>query len=258
MKFAAGTVDAQVLGKGRALVLCHSLLADRSSFNLVADRLAVNFKVVIPSLPGFPGSERVPGSLEAVADRMADAVRDVAGGDQAILLGNGYGGFVSLQLALRHPELVSRLVLVDAGAKFSEPGREAFRVMARAAAGNGLEAVADAAMRRLFAPDFIAANPALVTDRHERFLAIDPEVFITACQTLAQLDLISHLPNLSVPVLAVVGELDQATPPAMSAELVAHLPQASLLQLSGCAHVPQLQAPERFLEAVLPFLLDDE
>jgi 3-oxoadipate enol-lactonase len=57
-----------------------------------------------------------------------------------------------------------------------------------------------------------------------------------------------------VPVLVLVGEHDEATPPPMSRELAALLPNARLKIIDGCAHVPQLQAPEKFLEAVGDFL----
>jgi 3-oxoadipate enol-lactonase len=57
-----------------------------------------------------------------------------------------------------------------------------------------------------------------------------------------------------VPVLVLVGEHDEATPPPMSHELAAGLPNARLKVLAGCAHVPQLQAPEAFLDAIGDFL----
>jgi 3-oxoadipate enol-lactonase len=57
-----------------------------------------------------------------------------------------------------------------------------------------------------------------------------------------------------VPVLVLVGEHDEATPPPMSHELAAGLPNARLKVLAGCAHVPQLQAPEMFLDAIGDFL----
>ena len=69
---------------------------------------------------------------------MAETVTDAAGGDDAVVLGNGYGGFVALQMAIRHPGIATRLVLADCGAVFSEPGREAFRNMATASKGKGL------------------------------------------------------------------------------------------------------------------------
>ena len=71
---------------------------------------------------------------------MAETVKDAAGGDDAIVLGNGYGGFVALQMAIRHPGIASRLVLADCGAGFSEPGRQAFRNMAAASKAKGLPA----------------------------------------------------------------------------------------------------------------------
>ena len=61
-----------------------------------------------------------------------------ADGDEAIVLGNGYGGFVALQMAIRHPGIATKLVLADCGAAFSEPGREAFRNMAAASMAKGL------------------------------------------------------------------------------------------------------------------------
>ena len=85
---------------------------------------------------------------------MAEAVKDAARGEGPIVLGNGYGGFVALQMAIRHPGIASRLILADCGAAFSEPGREAFRNMAAASRAKGLAAITDVAMRRLFAPEF--------------------------------------------------------------------------------------------------------
>jgi 3-oxoadipate enol-lactonase len=252
--FAGATVAARVFGAGPKLVLLHSLLADRSSFDRVTGALSEHFTVMLPALPGFAGSAAVGGDLTAVADRMVEAVREFSNGEQMRLLGNGYGGFVALQMALRHPDLASRLVLADAGAAFSEPGREAFRGMARGAATRGLEAIADIAMRRLFAPDFHGANPELVAERRAIFLATDPAAVIAACGALAELDLRPALPGLVAPILALVGEQDEATPPAMSRELAALAPNASLVVLEGCAHVPQLQAPEQFLTAIVPFL----
>jgi len=254
LKLAEQKVAAEIHGSGPTLILFHSLLADRSSFDRVAGPLAAHFRVVLPSLPGFPGSEFVDDHLAAVADRMAEAVREVAAGEQSILLGNGYGGFVALLLAIRHPGLITRLVVSDAGAAFSQAGREAFRTMSRVAGDKGLGAVADVAMRRLFAPDFHAANPELVAERRRRFIAMDKAVFLAACRELAALDLRSQLAQVTIPVLALVGEQDEATPPVMSREMVALLPAAELIVLPGCAHVPQLQAPDQFLAAAMPFL----
>ena len=252
--FANGTVNAAVTGEGTPLFLFHSLLSDRASFDAIAPELSRSHRVIVPELPGFGGSKAVAGGLAVVADRMAEAVSDAAGGGPGIVLGNGYGGFVALQMAIRHPDIASKLILADCGAAFSEEGRQAFRNMAAGAKAKGLAAISDVAMRRLFAPEFQAAHPDLMRDRREAFLKTDPQVLQAACGQLAELDLRPELSNVKMPVFVLVGEHDEATPPPMSHELAALLPNARLKLLVGCAHVPQLQAPRAFLDAIADFL----
>jgi len=248
--FVQGAVNATETGQGPPLVLLHSLLSDRASFDAVVAPLARAFRVIVPELPGFGRSRAVGGGLAGVADRMAELVTEAAGSAGAVVLGNGYGGFVALQMAIRNPTAATRLILADAGAAFSEAGREAFRTMAAVSGAKGLAAIADVAMNRLFAPEFQATHPALMGERRAAFLRTDPEIFRAACDALASLDLRGGLSKVKVPVLVLVGEQDEATPPAMSHELAAGLPDAQLKIIPGCAHVPQLQAPALFLAAI--------
>jgi 3-oxoadipate enol-lactonase len=148
----------------------------------------------------------------------------------AIVLGKGYGGFVALQMAIRHGGIASRFIFADCGAAFSEAGREAF----------------------LFAPEFQAEHPELMADRRAAFLRTDEEVFRAACARLAELDLRPDLHQVKAP--ALVGEQDEATPPPMSHELAAGLLDARLKIIAGCAHVRQLQSPKVFLDAMADFL----
>ncbi|OAF11700.1 alpha/beta fold hydrolase [Bradyrhizobium neotropicale] len=252
---ANGTVNAAQSGEGAPLFLFHSLLSDRASFDAIVPELEKSFRTIVPELPGFGRSHAVEGGLVAVADRMAEAVKDAAAGAPTIVLGNGYGGFVALQMVIRHPEIAGKLILADCGAAFSEPGREAFRNMARVSREKGLEAITDVAMRRLFAPEFQEQHPELMRGRREAFLRTDPNVFRAACDALASLDLRPELAGVKVPVLVLVGEHDEATPPPMSHELAAGLPRAEIKIIPGCAHVPQLQSPRQFLGAMRGFLL---
>jgi 3-oxoadipate enol-lactonase len=257
--YAGGTVRASVTGNGPPVWLFHSLLADAGSCTPLAAALSGSHRVTVPDLPGFGGSAPVDAAsasedagMEPVADRLALAIAE-AGGPVAII-GNGYGSFVALTLALRHPALVGRLLLAGTGAAFDEPGRAAFRGMAAAAAGKGLAAIADTAMRRLFSPAFQQANPVLLAERRERFLATDPAMFGAACQALAALDLRDAVRDLHIPVLVLAGELDEATPPAMARQLAELLPDAIFAELPGLAHVPQLQDTAAFVTAAGGFL----
>ncbi|MEO6959894.1 MAG: alpha/beta hydrolase [Burkholderiaceae bacterium] len=247
-------VSALTLGAGPAIVLLHSLLADYSSFNLIAGPLSKTHKVVLLNLPGFGSSDKVNDGLEAVADRIAGAINELKFEQAPILLGNGYGGFIATVLAIRHPGIAARLVLTGCGAAFSEPGRAAFRQMSSTAKTKGLAAIADTAMRRLFSPEFQAMHPSLIVERKSQFLTIDLQTFCNACNALAELDLRSQLSALHIPIMVLTGEQDEATPAAMAREFVSGLPNASLHTLMGCAHVPQLQAPDLFLATIKDFI----
>ena len=204
-KDSAVTVDGAQLsmrigGTGAPIVLFHSLLADASSFDRITDALLATHQVILLHLPGFGGSTRVEGGLEAVADRVGAAIKALALPQPPIFLGNGYGGFVALTTAIRHPGIAAKLVLADCGAAFSEPGRAAFRGMSAGAAAKGLEGIADVAMRRLFSPEFQAKNAALTAERRARFIAVDPQTFHNACAALAELDVRDKLASVKVPV----------------------------------------------------------
>jgi len=110
------TLDVMRQGRGRNLVLLHSLLSDRTAFDRIAPRLAAERTVWLVNLPGFGASAPAGPALEDVADRIAEQLTAIGLEGPADLLGNGFGGFVSVALAVRHGGLFDRLVLVDTGA----------------------------------------------------------------------------------------------------------------------------------------------
>ena len=84
-------LDATITGEGRPLVLLHSLLQDRSSFDELARRLQGVRRVCNVNLPGF-GASPPAESLAGYADRVADAMEGLGIGESADVCGNGLGG----------------------------------------------------------------------------------------------------------------------------------------------------------------------
>jgi 3-oxoadipate enol-lactonase len=70
-----GRVAAQISGHGPSLVLLHSLLADRTSFDAVVPQLAQSFRVIALDLPGFGESDAIDGDLNVWGSHLAEAVR---------------------------------------------------------------------------------------------------------------------------------------------------------------------------------------
>jgi 3-oxoadipate enol-lactonase len=250
----APRLDVEIEGRGRDLVLLHSLLSDRSSFEPLAARIAGERRLVLVSLPGFGASPPAGPALGDYADAIAGLFDGLALPPTTDVMGNGLGGFVALMLASRHGARLERMVLVGSGVAFPEAGRATFRALADKVEKDGMAAVADAAMRRMFPEPFIAAHPDIIAGRAAAFRLIDPGVFAAACRMLAALDLAPELARIRNPTLIVVGAADQATPPALGRALADRLADAKLVELPGLGHCPHVQDPDAFVAAVAPFL----
>jgi len=247
-------LDVEITGEGRNLVLLHSLLSDRTSFEPLAARIAGQRRLILVNLPGFGGSPPAGPGLGDFAEAIAGLFDDLGLPPETDVLGNGLGGFVALALASRHGTRLARLVLVGSGVAFPEAGRATFRALADKVERDGMAAVADAAMRRMFPEAFMKAEPDLVAGREAVFKRIDPGVFAAACRALAALDLSAELAGIKNPTLIVVGAEDQATPPALGQALAGRLAHAELTVLPGLGHCPHIQDPDAFVAAIAPFL----
>jgi 3-oxoadipate enol-lactonase len=247
-------LDVEVVGEGRDLVLLHSLLSDRTSFEQLATRLKEKRRLILVNLPGFGTSSRAGPSLGNHADAVAGLFDELALPRETNVLGNGLGGFVGLRLAIRHGVRFDRLVLVGSAVAFPEAGRATFRGLADKVEQNGMAAVTAVAMRRMFPERFIAAHPEVVAGRKSVFEQIDAQVFASACRALATLDLDADLPRVRNRTLIVVGEQDEATPPALGRALKDRLADSTLIELPGLGHCPHMQDADAFVTAVAPFL----
>jgi 3-oxoadipate enol-lactonase len=247
-------LDVQIIGEGRDLVLLHSLLSDRTSFEPLAARLKGERRLVLANLPGFGRSPPAGPAIRDYADAVAGLFDDLGLPPETDVLGNGLGGFVGLQLAIRHGMRFDRLVLVGSAIAFPEAGRATFRALADKVLQEGMAAVTGAAMRRMFPERFIVAHPEVVAGREEVFERIDAEVFASACRALATMDLAADLPRVRNRTLIVAGLLDEATPPALGRALKDRLADADLIEMPGLGHCPHIQDPDAFVAAIASFL----
>lgn len=248
-------LDVIDTGSGRAMVLLHSLLSDRGAFDRVTPRLARERRVLLVDLPGFGNSAPAGPRLEDFADRIAEnfARLGLKPGETDVL-GNGFGGFVAVALGTRHGAKFDKLVLVDTGAAIPDAGKPAFHKMAALVENGGMEAVLDSALARMFPAEFLAAHPDIEAERRSALRSMNPERFAAACRALAALDLRDVIASIRNPTLVVTGLKDAATPPALSHELAAKIPNAQLAELPHCGHSPHIQDPDGFWTAIKPFL----
>ncbi len=256
-------------GTGLPVVLLHGNEESRLDWSWVIPRLAANYSVYAPDLPGCGDSDKpiADYSGKFLAGFLADFL-DALGLERAVLVGNSLGGLTALLLALEQPERVQALVLVDSAGLGAEvnpllfppslPGiGEAVNVLA----GTPLGAVQRAWLRTylLFGspwrapfrwlaeqvrlagiPFHLAAGLAAARSQHGPF-----------GQRLVVLD---ELPRLIVPVLILWGALDRVFPSHQASAAAERLPNGTAVVLPGCGHMPHVEDPEAVLTALDPFL----
>jgi len=247
-----GRVSFGEHGAGAPFAVLHSLLTDRTAFDIVLDDLPG--RALTLDLPGFGLTDREV-DIDGFADAMAAAIADACAGELPVtVVGNGLGSFVALGVAVRHPEVVGRLILVGCGATFPEPARPAFANMAAMVEEGGMGAVAPVALRRIFTEQYLDDHPEATAQRTEVLMRTDPGAFISACRALQDVDFTGQAGSVDCPVLIVVGEEDAATPLPMARELDELLPNSTLVTMPGVAHAPQLQDPDGFVSKVVGFM----
>jgi 3-oxoadipate enol-lactonase len=249
-----GKLDVEQTGSGRNLVLLHSLLTDRSAFDRVVPSLSATRRLTLVNLPGYGASSPAGDDVESYADRVAELFPALDLRPQSDVLGNGFGGFVALSLATRHGTLFDRLIVADALAAFPDPAKLPLRNLAAKVAQEGMAGALDAAIQRMFPPDFIAAHPEIVEERRHALAKADPACFRAACLALARLDFTPVLGTIRNPTLVMAGALDQTTPTALARELSTRILGAEFLEIPGCGHCPQIEDPQAFVKAVESFL----
>jgi len=241
-------VDHDQRGNGPDLLLIHSLLTERSVFDLVLPQLAARYRVTRINLPGFGSSP--PAVLHSVADHadhVARVMDELKLPKDTAVFGNGFGAFVALELAIRHGKRFGRLIVADTLAAFPEAARVPFRGMAERVSKDGMAAVLDTAIGRMFPESFSKRFPEVVAERKAALGKVDPRCFARACLALASMDLSEKTKDIKNPTLVLCGALDQTTPPALARALAEKIPGARYEEIADSGHCPMLEQPDRLV-----------
>jgi 3-oxoadipate enol-lactonase len=249
------SMEYEQAGSGPDLLLVHSLLTEMTVFEPVLSALTARHRVTRVNLPGFGASSPVDcKGLAGVADQLARCIKALDLPETTAVFGNGFGAFVVLKLAIRHPEVFGPMLVADTGAIFPETGRAPFRGMAQGVSAKGMSAVLDTAIGRMLPPAFAEKHPEVVSERKRRLGAVDAACFARACLALAEMDLRADLPAVKKKTLVMCGALDMTTPPAMAREVAALIPGARYEEIADSGHCPMLEQPAVLSRLINEFL----
>ncbi len=252
-------------GEGDPVLLIHGFGASTFSYRFAIPELAQHYRVVALDLKGFGYSERPTSSdysLTAQADLVGRAM-DRLGIERAAVVGHSMGGAVAMRLALRHPDRVSRLVLVDSAterhmARALLPGRMLVLFVPIIATLT----VHRRAFRR-FALRNAVHDPAHVTPEVvEGYMR--PTRFKGYARGMAALlagrghDEPLALERIAQPTLILWGEHDRWLPPSEGEALAKSIPNAQLVLVRGAGHLPLEEQPDESNKALLEFLREPD
>jgi len=261
-----GAFDTNVhdLGEGAPVLFIHGSgpgVSAWANWRLVLPELAKTRRVIAPDMAGFGFTERLPGAVYAMDAWVQQAIDllDALDIERADLVGNSFGGALSLALAIRAPHRVRRLVLMGSvGVPFEiTPGLDAVwgytpsfenmrRIMDVFAHDRGL-VTDELAMLRYEAsirPGFQEAFAAMFPAPRQRWVdaMASPEAAIRA------------LPHET---LLIHGREDEVIPLATSLTLARWIPRSQLHVFGQCGHWTQIEHSARFVRLVRDFLAED-
>lgn len=233
-------VRYEVAGGGEEpVVLVHGLSGSTRWWDRTVPALAARHRVYLVDLPGFGSMRRAEGGFVlSEAAGWLSSWMEAVGLERAHLVGHSMGGYISVVLAARRPELLRRLVLVaPAGVPTGRSMHGYLLPLLRAG--------------RYMTPAFL---PVLVRDA----LRMGPSTLLGAAREILAEDVRRQLREIEAPTLLVWGLQDTIVPPSAGDVMRQEIPTSRLLVIEGAGHVPMFERAAETNATLLAFLAGEE
>ncbi len=249
----------EVAGEGQPFLMVHAGIANNTMWDDQFDFFAQKYKVVRYDMRGFGQSLPVADDYQRHED--IRALLDFLKIDHAYLMGCSMGGGACMNFALEYPNRADALIMVGSGPvgfSYDEWSPSSLIEEMEAAYHKGdLERINELALRIFVdgtgrTPDQV--NPALrqkvydmnmIALRNEKLLGSDVPLATSAAERISEL----HLP-----VLIVIGDLDEEYTSRAADFMAANIPGARKIVIPGTAHLPNMEFPKEFNAHVQGFL----
>ena len=262
----------KVTGKGFPLVLMHGGPGVDHTTMLPFLPLADHFKLVFYDhrCNGRSEGEEVSSMTWENLTADPDALRQVLGIDKWAVLGHSFGGMVALEYAIRYPESISHLILIDTCGDIRWVQQNAPEILAKRGYNSRTIKLAErfyngriepgemvAAMRKLGKAYYHRLNLLLLAREMAVGLRmkLKPEALIFGySQLLRGWTVMDRLSEIKAPTLILAGRDDFQFPPEHQAELAAGISSAHLEIIERAGHNVQSERPFEVMEAITRFI----
>lgn len=230
-------------GSGPAVLVLHGG-GGPATVAAFVDALSAHSRVIAPVHPGFAGTPRPDAfdSIEQLADTYAALLERLAL-TEVLVVGFSVGGWIANALALRVPQRLRGVVLVNGAGIVveGEPCADVFSLMP-----SELSALS------YHDPARYGIDPARLGDAQKAGFAANLRTLAVygRARGMGDATLRARLADVRLPVLVVWGESDRVVTPAYGRAAAASFPDARFELLAQCGHMPQIEQPARLLELV--------
>ncbi|MET0454874.1 MAG: 4-carboxymuconolactone decarboxylase [Mycobacterium sp.] len=243
---------------GAPLLLLGPSLGTSAStlWRIAAQRLGQRAHVVGWELPGHGRSKEAapqPFSMAELAAGVLALADEIAPGASFHYAGDSVGGCVGLQLLLDAPGRVLTATVACTAAKIST--EDAWRSRAATVRTSGTSAVLAGSAERWFAPGYLNREPETGSALLHALGDADPEGYAQVCDALADFDVSDRLQEITVPVLAIAGRDDVATPPELLEHIASGVKDGRLAVLDDVGHLAPAEAPHEVAALISEHLL---
>ena len=240
--------------KADTMVLVHGMGDDKNSFLQSAAKLSKQYNLILPDLLGHGENERDPNrnySIDSQADFLKSLLTKL-GLERVHLVGNSMGGHTVAAFAIKFPESVNTLVLLDAaGLKIDEH-------VVYTGFGKTIDSDEElqAVMDRVFykTPAIPKSVRTLMRKKINASKDFIDNTLIKEITNGAYFNLKDKLPLIQAPTLVLQGRHDQVIKMNAAEYYAANIPMATLQIIENAGHSPQLEVPNEVAQVILEFI----
>jgi pimeloyl-ACP methyl ester carboxylesterase len=248
----------EVSGQGQPLLLIHGFPLNREMWQPQIETLSSITKVIAPDLRGHGQSPPTSGPypMDLLADDCAAVLHSVGVDKQAIVCGLSMGGYVAFALFRRYPSLIKGMILAATRAGADSPEAQESREKAAASVEqNGIKEVVNSMLSMLLAPQTYSDRPELVRKVKNIIDQTSSQGMVAALKGMqARPDSTPILGEIKVPVLILHGAEDQLIPLSESELMHSRIKDSQMEVIADAGHLPNLEQPGEFNQAVTRFL----
>lgn len=235
------------------VVMSNSLLSNLSMWDPQIAVLGERFRVLRYDTRGHGESETTPGpySIELLAGDVVGLL-DALDIQRVHFVGISMGGMIGQYLGARHGGRIASLTLCDTASEMPPPALWNERIAM--AEQKGIAVLVQGTLERWFLHPFLDNEKAKVAQVRDMILTTKPQGYAACAGAIRDMSQTALLADIRCPAAIIVGAEDPACPVSAAQVLHDHIAGASLTILEDAGHLPNIEQPDAFNQALMAFL----